>query len=277
MSRSLTGRVWRRCQKLFRRIPRLTRLPFGALWLARDDELSQAIGKVGFEEAECRFVERFLRSGMTVLDLGAHHGLYTLLASRGVARGGRVIAFEPSNRERRALRMNILVNRCANVSVQGFALGSADAETEFYVVQAHSTGCNSLRPPARDIEGETRKQRVRTVRLDGWLASHKVRQVDFVKLDVEGGELEALKGAADLLERQPRPVILVEVQDARTEPWGYKAKEIIEHLKQKGYKWFRPSSDGYVEELDTTAEFFDGNFVACPEESVGMLRSQLYA
>jgi hypothetical protein len=52
-----------------------------------------------FETAETGFVQKLLRPGITVLDVGAHHGLYTLLASRRVGRNGRVIAFEASPRE----------------------------------------------------------------------------------------------------------------------------------------------------------------------------------
>ena len=62
--------------------------------------------------------------------------------------------------------------------------------------------------------------------------------MDFIKLDVEGAELDVLKGADLLLNRRPRPVILAEVQDVRTQPWGYRARD-IQHLSHKGYKWFR--------------------------------------
>src|SRR5215469_7846008 len=63
-------------------IPFPMRLPFGALWLLRKDNLGEPLLTGTFESAELAFVERFLKQGMTVLDLGAHHGLYTLLASK---------------------------------------------------------------------------------------------------------------------------------------------------------------------------------------------------
>jgi Methyltransferase FkbM domain len=88
---------------------------------------------------------------------------------------------------------------------------------------------------------------------------------------VEGGELSVLQGAQKLLESGPRPVILAEVQDIRTKPWGYPASEIIQYLSSKGYKWFSLTTDGAVAPLDVRAETFDGNFVACPEESERLL------
>jgi FkbM family methyltransferase len=245
-------------------------LPFGALWFPRKDNLGEPLLAGCFEISELAFVERFLRPGMTVLDLGAHHGLYSLLASKRVGRDGRVFAFEPSPRERRALRANLLLNFCRNVSVQGIALGGEEREEDLFVVQGYQTGCNSLRPP--DALSATKPVRVQVVKLDSWLAKQKIDRVDFIKLDVEGAELETLKGAARLLERRPRPVILAEVQDVRTKPWGYRAGEIIAHLARKDYEWFRLRETGYVEPLEISSSNFDGNFVACPRESLAVLK-----
>ena len=211
-------------------------------------------------------MRRFVQPGMTVLDIGAHHGFYTLLLSRAVGSRGRVFAFEPSPRERKALLRHLSLNRCKNAKVQALALGAERKEVDLYVVEGSETGCNSLRPPI--VLSGTSSTSVRVMPLDDWLSEEKVEHVDFIKLDVEGGELDVLKGATKLLDRRPRPVILAEVQDIRTQAWGYRAKDVIEHLAQKGYKWFYPSEDGSIKELDTQLEHFDGNFVAFPEEHV---------
>jgi FkbM family methyltransferase len=252
------------------RIPKLMRLPSGAWWVLRKDNLGKLLRTGSFETVELAFVDRFLRPGMTVLDLGAHHGLYTLLASKRVGKHGRVISFEPSPRERRALRLHVAMNRCWNVEMQGAALGDENTDANLFVVQGGQTGCNSLRPPV--VESGTAPVRVRVMRLDDWLAERKISQVDFIKLDVEGAELTVLKGATKLFKRQPRPVLLVEVQDVRTRPWGYAAKEILEFLAGMGYTWFRFSANGSIEMLSLGLAEVDGNFVACPEERFAELR-----
>ena len=252
------------------KIPIPVRLSFGALWIFRNDNLAEPLLAGNFERAEIAFVERFLQTGMTVLDLGAHHGLYTLLASKLVGSSGRVIAFEPSPRERRALRLHLILNRCKNVSVQGMALGDEDTQSDLYLVEAWAAGCNSLRPP--EVPASTTQIRVHVTRLDEWLQIHKLDHIDFIKLDVEGGELSVLKGAECLLERRPRPVILAEVQDVRTRPWGYQAKEIITQLSEKHFRWFRLSENGSLQCMDKNLEELDGNFVAWPEEVELMLR-----
>jgi FkbM family methyltransferase len=246
-------------------IPIPTRLPFGIWWIKRNDNLAGPLFAGSYETAELAFVQKFLRPGMTVLDVGAHQGLYSVLSSRRVGSSGHVFSFEPSPRERRALRLNLAINFCRNVAVQALAIGSQETTADLYVVQGDQTGCNSLRPP--DVISPTKPVRVRVSTLDKWLLRNCILRVDFIKLDVEGAELDVLKGAATLLQNPPRPVILAEVQDVRTIPWGYCAKEILTLLIDAGYVWFRLLPDGSLDELDLTPKAFEGNFVACPTES----------
>lgn len=253
-----------RFRRLFPRAPIPVRLQFGAWFLAGTSAVDNALLWGGFERAEIFFVGRFLRSGMTVLDIGAHHGLYTLLASKKVGAAGRVAAFEPSPRERAQLQRNVKINFCSNVGIEAYALGGERAQTDLYVVSGGEDGCNSLRPPIAASSAAPMSVAVR--RLDDWMEERKMERVDFIKLDVEGGERDVLRGAEKLLEREPRPVILAEVQDLRTGPWGYAAKEIIEHLARRRYQWFAMDAEGWLSELDVSAEKYDGNFVACPEE-----------
>jgi len=95
-----------------------------------NDVCSDAIFTDSFEKAEIHFVENFLKEGMTVLDIGAHHGFYTILASKKVGPSGRVIAFEPSPRERRRLLLHLKLNQCSNVKVEPSYVHSLSEEAK---------------------------------------------------------------------------------------------------------------------------------------------------
>ena len=248
----------------FLRVP--LRLPFGAWWLAESSALDYELAHEGYETAELSFVQRLLRPGMTVLDLGAHHGLYSLLASKCVGRNGQVIAFEPSPRERRRLLRHVKLNRGANVIVQPYALGPDAGAAELFLVENGQDGCNSLRPPA--VLEPVTTVRVTLRRVDEELEHMGVAHVDFIKLDVEGAELGVLQGAAGILHGPSRPVILAEVQDVRTKPWGYTAREIIHFLVRKQYRWFALDSEGNLAPVSTEQHWYDANLVALPEERV---------
>jgi FkbM family methyltransferase len=253
-----------RLRRFFPRMLAPIRLPFGGWFLAGPSYVDEALFWGGFECAETVFVDRYLEPGMTVLDIGAHHGLYTLLASKRVGRTGKVISFEPSPRERRQLKRNLRLNFCSNVLVEPFALGSERSQTELYVVAGGEDGCNSLRPPV--VDAETQPVRVDVVSLDEVVARIGLTKADFVKLDVEGGELDVLKGASRVLQFSPRPVLLVEVYDIRTGPWGYRAYEIVRFLAGIGYQWFQLDDKGALSRIATDLDVYDANLVAIPEE-----------
>lgn len=273
---SLEFRLARRAPLWIQRFPRIpfpVYLRSGYWWLVRNDASGKAMLDGSFEVAELAFVHRYLRAGMVMLDIGAHHGLYTLLASRSVGSTGRVIAFEPSPRERIFLKLHIFLNRCNNVAVERFALGESKSKSTLFVVESGETWCNSLRVP--DVTDPVRQIRVAVRPLDAVLDRRRVRHVDFIKVDAEGAELAILRGADKLLRNRPRPVLLVEVQDVRTAPWGYAAREIVDFLSGCDYCWFRVLQDGRIQAVAPDSSNFDGNFVAVPREGVGQLESGL--
>jgi FkbM family methyltransferase len=284
---SLLGRVWGflrrpgraqyislayRARRVFPEMPIPLRLPFGAWWLAQKSALDDDLIHEGFEDAEMAFVERLLQPGMTVLDAGAHHGLYTLLASKRVRRRGRVIAFEPSPRERKRLQRHLWVNRCKNVDVQSCALGDERREADLFLVEGPEDWCNSLRAP--QIAARTATVRVEVERADDVLEKLGITQVDLIKLDVEGAELSFLHGARATLEAS-RPVILAEVQDLRTRPWGYAAREVIDFLTRAGYRWFALTANSNLQPISTQLKTYDANLVALPEERADEIRKML--
>jgi FkbM family methyltransferase len=255
-----------RARRIFPGMPIPLRLPFGAWWLAEKSALDHELIYNEFEKMETQFVKSLLRRDMTVVDVGAHHGLYTLLASKCVGWEGRVIAIEPSPRECARLEKHLRLNRCSNVDLVPCAAGEDPGEKDFFLVDGSSDWCNSLRPPA--VDEPTRTVRVRVRRVDEILSERRISKVDFVKLDVEGAELSVLYGAMQLLRREPRPAILAEVQDVRTAAWGYAAREIIQFLIRLDYRWFVIAAKGALLPINCNEDTYNANLVALPAERV---------
>jgi Methyltransferase FkbM domain len=155
--------------------------------------------------------------------------------------------------------------------VEGVALGREAGQRELLVVEGIETGCNCLRPP--NVWEPTTKIVVEISTLDESLARLGIQQVDFIKIDVEGAELEVFQGAEKLFERQPRPIILAEVQDMRTMSWGYLSKEIVSFLTQCSYRCFYLSDHPPFKPVPDSIGDLNDNVVAVPEERSEVIAS----
>ncbi|MCL5287187.1 MAG: FkbM family methyltransferase [Acidobacteria bacterium] len=271
---ALRGHAWVFWRRMFPDMPLPIRLSRGIWWLSEDDLPGQTLyfsGAYKDEEAERRFVERYLQPGMTVLDIGAHHGFYTLLASRIVGGSGQVIAFEPSPRDFARLRLHLRLNFCRNARAEALALAGENGAAQFYVVEKGDTGRNGLRR-AEVYAESVREVTVREIRLDDYLDGARIERTDLVKLDAEGAELSILQGAERLLGRAPRPAMLCELRESCTRPWGYTARQVHDLVAVRGFQWFTAKADGRLAAAGVQDEF-DGNFVAVPQERQDALRN----
>ncbi len=228
-------------------------------------------GRRFYERGEWTFVSRYLRPGMTVFDIGANQGLYTLLAARRVGSSGRVFAFEPAPSEFRRLARNLALNGFSNVVTVPSAVGSHEGKTTLYVCLDGRGDYSACRPP-HDVKGaRCSRTTVPITSLDTFIQQNEISAADFVKVDVEGGELEVLKGAALVLTKL-RPVFMCELADIRTHQWGYDASEIYRYLSQYGYLLLRPNPDGSLTAAEARTKYEPEweNLLGVPEERAAL-------
>ena len=153
--------------------------------------------------------DRFSDPAWVVLDGGANQGLYTLLAASVVGPAGRVLAVEPSSRELGRLATAIRINKLANVTVVPVALSDAAGEGDLLVAESEHGGHNAFGKLRYAEVRVVDTVRVRMRTIDEISDECKLERLDFVKLDLEGYEAKALRGAGQTLERF-RPTLLIE-------------------------------------------------------------------
>ena len=139
----------------------------------------------------------------TFIDVGSHIGFYAIPLSNLFK---NVIAFEPSRMQRELLQKNILLNKISNIEVQSCALGESRERLDLKVM-GKSGGSNTLGNHAAEFP-PMEVYEVEVLALDAF----NLTNVDFIKIDVEGWELQVLKGATKTL-LTSKPQVLVEVWD----------------------------------------------------------------
>lgn len=167
--------------------------------------------------------------GNVVFDVGAHIGTYTIIAAKGVGPGGRVIAYEPHDYTRMHLERHLHWNNVKSQTVVcDVCCGAEDGCAELYFLSGRAEGCTGVVP----IEG-FQKRAVRVVKLDSEVVRLGVAP-DILKIDVEGAELDVLRGAEETL-RRARPVIVLSMHPRALMSRSESSDQILDWLRQHGY------------------------------------------
>lgn len=180
------------------------------------------------------FLNRFLRPGMVVLDIGAHIGEYTLLAAEKVGEHGQVHSFEPSPVIYPVLEKNVQINGFTNVFLNQLAVSNKDGELEFEISSEPSTSS------IRNLVGtkvDSKLTYVKTVSLDRYCSDLK-RKPDLIKIDVEGAEKYVLQSAHNILKLplSDSPTLVLEYAPQNYARFNYQPSEILELLAFYGYQ-----------------------------------------
>jgi len=184
------------------------------------------------EQGLGRFFMCALRPGDVVYDIGANWGFFTCLAAALVGETGAVAAFEPGERAFDQLRGNVahaalwrvILKRCALAQVTGGSVplvlpGWGHADTGAYV---------SSSPPSRRTED------VPTLALDDFWRQQGCPRLRLIKIDVEGAELQVLRGARQLLHDRACDYLVIET-GIYAQRYGTRARDTVEFLSSCGY------------------------------------------
>jgi FkbM family methyltransferase len=254
---------------------RCFRKPFNVSWLddlqltlCPGNETSRSIFVTGgYEPNEFCLLAKVLRPGMTFVDVGANMGLYTLFAARRVGVSGCVLAIEPSSREMGTLKGNVAINALNNVRVRQVALSDRASEVELLVARTQNSGHNTLGAFGYNTPLDHR-EKTRTQSLDEIVQAEGIPKIDVIKVDIEGAELSALRGAVNTL-RRDHPLLLLELADRLLRHQNATSADLLSLLAQLGYRMygFDPST-GLPAPLARRDYFDSENIVAIAGDSL---------
>ena len=207
------------------------------------NETSRVLFLTGlYEPNEFGWLDRYLKPGMTVIDGGANMGLYTLYAARRVGLEGRVIALEPSQRDFDRLTAHVRLNRLRNVRCRRVALGRSQGRGRLRIAAEWNAGHNTLGEFGYEATELVRVEEVKVRALDAIVADEGLDRVDLIKLDIEGAEYDALKGAEATIHRHC-PAILIELADRTLQHQGASSAQIWTFLEALGYRLYAFDAD----------------------------------
>ncbi|MFH1325755.1 MAG: FkbM family methyltransferase [archaeon] len=176
--------------------------------------------------------ELIIKKGV-MMDIGANCGMFTIPTAKMLGKNGRVISIEPDKKNIKLLKKNVGLNNLKNVDVIEKGVFSKKGKMTFYLDDI-GTGGHSL------LKSEVKKKEIISVdTIDNTLSKLKINHVDLIKIDVEGVEIEAFKGAKKILKKSHPKIIFEALSE-------HKREEIYKFLNQYGYKIKKITDCNYV-------------------------------
>lgn len=208
----------------------------GWLQYPAEDLVLRHLREGSFEFHEQAFLWSFLREDDIFLDIGAHCGLFSALASQILAANKQIHAFEPNPEIIPLLRMNTDVG---SVQIHPVAIGNASGQAELWQGAPSDSAMSSL---VYEVPGGKRST-VQITTLDEFLSGLGKPPIAFAKLDVEGSEVRAIQGAESTLREKAILALFVEFTEDNLRKSGHSAVELAQLLVSHGYLPYRIASD----------------------------------
>jgi FkbM family methyltransferase len=197
-----------------------------------------------YEPSRSNFLYNILRPGDTFIDIGAHIGYFSLLASALVGRTGFVYSFEPERKNYVQLLANIALNRAGNVQPFEQALGASEMDVAFYVNKSGRDGAHALaEPDSRGRQNAFRQESLHLTTFDNVFGDGTHARVRAVKIAVEGAETDVLRGASRHLEHHAFEVVLCRFDTRRMRRMGSHEADLRALMASFGYECYGLTGD----------------------------------
>jgi FkbM family methyltransferase len=209
----------------------------------------------GYEKDNFLFINKHLRPGMTILDIGAHIGLMSIPFSKRTGPEGKVFAFEPTPTTVRVLEKTVKLNGGSNVSIEPYALSHKKGKLTFHISENEVDNSNSLVNNKRTDRMENAIE-VDVSTIDDIVREKGLERIDFIKIDVEGAELQVLKGGDQTISKF-RPPMILSIHPDSIKNFGDSQTEIWDYLKQHGYSIIVDGEEAERKKFSEKKELFE--------------------
>lgn len=188
---------------------------------------------------EIIYLNNFLKNDMVFIDIGANQGEFSLFAASKLIKG-KVISFEPVGYQYNMLKKNIELNNFNNVEINKFGLSNRTESLPIYTSSNSDLHSGVHEGLSTLFKSESRSELQETVQLKVFdeIYFEFLNRLDFVKIDIEGAELFALKGMIKTLSKF-KPDILIEISEETFKAAGYDVKEMLNFLDSLNYKPYK--------------------------------------
>lgn len=205
-----------------------------------------------------KIMEKILKPGDIVVDIGAHIGEYTLIAAYLVKPAGIVYAIEPQPECVNYIRQNCEINGLKNVKVYQLAVGDRSGSVSF---KRDPRSWGGL------VVSDGGNLSVQSVRLDDFAERVGLKNIAFIKIDAAGNELAVLNGGTSLFTQPNPPIIVCKLYHPKVvkDRFGYEAVEILKLLWEWKFKTKALIENNTVEiTMDNYLKLFDGGVYGIP-------------
>ena len=217
-------------------------------------------------EDEIKFLRKILQPGQKAIDIGANYGLYTLSMSRKIGETGKIWAFEPTCFVADCLTKSIAVNNLKNIELIRAGMSDHNGTATFFTTP--NSELNSLHPENNSYGDQ---ETIELVTLDWCAEKYNWKEIDFIKLDAEGEEVNIVSGGKKTL-RALSPLIMFELKHGKN-----LNMPLIEKFEEYNYKSYY-----LIGELNVLIPFdkekpfdsFQLNLFCCKEERANDLENQ---
>lgn len=186
-----------------------------------------------YEKDNFKFLFDSCKKGDTILDFGAHIGLFAAIASEAVGSNGKIYAFEPSPSTNQLLQKTVKINNASGI-IKTFqqAVGGSVGKTTFFVSEGQADNANSLVNYKEDRPFHGIEIDVTTI--DTFVKEQQLTKVDFIKIDVEGAEYDAMKGAVETFKKfRPKAILAIHPEPIKAK--GDSLAAIYELVQELNY------------------------------------------